>query len=210
LQIYCDESGGVGRGVMTLAAIAIDPAAAQTMLLTYRAATGLRGELKGSRIDMPERAALFDLIAAAHAPVIVSIAISAVKPAKGEDRGAHDISIYARLMSDAVGALLSGTGECTAVVMDVGRYDETILARVRSDIAALIGPWNSVKMTESHRAAGLQIADVIANSFFNRAFVTPRQPQLAHIVQPFLDSGQIKLRLLPGDAQRDNQDGEQS
>ena len=90
MPIYCDESGGVGRGVMTLAAISIDEAAADAMLLSFRDATGLTGELKGSRIDMPERAIFYDLLAKTGAPVIVSIAISALTPAKGADRGAHE------------------------------------------------------------------------------------------------------------------------
>ncbi len=198
MPIYCDESGGVGRGVMTLAAVLIDEAAAEEVLLQFREVTGLTSELKGSRIDLAERALVFELLAKTSAQIIVSIAISALRPAQGADRGTHDVGIYAQLMNDAIGALLTGNGECTNVIMDAGRYDEGILGKVRSDVAALIGPWNVAHMVESHRMAGLQIADVIANSFFNRAFVTERQPRLAEIVQPFLDSGQIKLQLLSG------------
>jgi hypothetical protein len=200
MPIYCDESGGVGRGVMTLAAVLMEEAEADNILLQFRSATGLTGELKGSRIDLPERAIFFNLLRASPAKIAVSIAISALKPATGSDRGAHDVDIYTQLMNDAIGALLSGGGECTSVIMDTGRYDDKILSAVRNDIAALIGPWNAAHMAESHRIAGLQIADVIANSFFNRAFVNDRQPRMAEIVQPFLDNGQIELRLLSGDA----------
>jgi hypothetical protein len=196
MTIYCDESGGIGRGVMTLAAILIDDDVAENMLLRYRSLTGLTGELKGSRIDMPERAIFFDLLARTNAQVAVGIAISALKPTGGADRGAHDVAVYADLMNDTIGALLTGNGECTSVVMDAGRYDDKILGKVRNDIAALIGPWNAAHMAESHRMAGLQIADVIANSFFNRAFVNDRQSQMAALVQPCLDSGQIALKLL--------------
>jgi Protein of unknown function (DUF3800) len=181
---------------MTLAAVLMDESGAEDLLLQFRKATGLTGELKGSRIDLPERALVFELLAKTSAQVVVSIAISALKPAQGTDRGAHDVEIYGQLMNDAIGAVMKGNGDCTKVIMDTGRYDEKILATVRSDIAMLIGPWNAAHMAESHRMAGLQIADVIANSFFNRAFVTERQARLAEIVQPFLDSGQITLRLL--------------
>ncbi len=196
MPIYCDESGGIGRGVMTLAAILIDEDDAESILLQYRNLTGLTGELKGSRIDLNDRAIFFDLLAASTAKAEVGIAISALKPEPGEDRGAHDIEIYAQLMNDTVGKLLPGGGACISVVMDTGRYDDRILAEIRGDIAALIGPWNGAHLAESHRLAGLQIADVIANTFFNRALVTARQPQLAALVQPFLDSGQIVLELL--------------
>lgn len=199
MPIYCDESGGVGRGVMTLAAVCIDETAAENLLLQFRKSTGLTGELKGSRIDLPNRALFFELLAKTSAHFAVSIAISALKPEAGTDRGDHDVDIYGQLMNDAIGSVLMGIGDCASVIMDAGRYDEKILGAVRSDIAALIGPWNAAHMVESHRMAGLQIADVIANSFFNRAFVTERQPRLAEIVQPFLDSGQIKLQLLTGD-----------
>ena len=205
MPIYCDESGGIGRGVMTLAAVLMDADAAENLLLQFRKTTGLVGELKGSRIDLPERAMVFDLLAKTPAQVAVSIAISALKPVQGEDRGKHDADIYAQLMDDAVGAMLPGGGACTSVIMDAGRYDDKILGKVRSDIAALIGPWNGAQMVESHILAGLQIADVIANSFFNRAFVTDRQPRFTEIVQPFLDSGQIRLRLLASDTQSQNE-----
>ncbi len=196
MPIYCDESGGIGRGVMTLAAVLIGDDDADGILLQYRNLTGLTGELKGSRIDLNDRAIFFELLAVSEAKTEVGIAISALKPEPGEDRGMHDIEIYAQLMNDTVGKLLPGGGACTSVVMDTGRYDDRILAEIRGDIAALIGPWNGAQMAESHRMAGLQIADVIANTFFNRALVTSRQAQMAALVQPFLDSGQIVLKLL--------------
>ena len=43
MQIYCDESGGVGSGVMLLAAVAM--ADAEKLLTHIRAVLGLRGEL---------------------------------------------------------------------------------------------------------------------------------------------------------------------
>ena len=63
MPIYCDESGGVGRGVMTLAAIYVDEDKAEAILQRYRDCTGLKGELKGSRIDLPERAFVMEMIA---------------------------------------------------------------------------------------------------------------------------------------------------
>ena len=45
MPIYCDESGGVGRGVMTLAGLSIDAADAEKTLARFREVTGLTGEL---------------------------------------------------------------------------------------------------------------------------------------------------------------------
>lgn len=196
MPIYCDESGGVGRGVMTLAALSIDADAATDLLSRWRRQSGLRGELKGSRINLGERAAVFDLLSSGDWQATVSIAISALKPGQGADRGDHDIAIYAALLEDAVGEMLGGDGDCTSVIIDDGRYGPATLALVRDRVGRLVGPCGMAKLDLSHRSAGLQFADVIANSFFNRALVNERQARMAAIVAPFLENGKIKLRVL--------------
>lgn len=205
MPIYCDESGGVGRGVMTLAALSIESDAADAVLSRFREVTGLSGELKGSRIDLAERALLFEILKAQKWSATVGVAISALTPDHGSDRGDHDVAIYAQLLEDVVGSILPEEGDCATVVIDDGRYGPETLALIRKDISAVIGPCGSAKLELSHRLAGLQIADVIANSFFNRALVTERQGRMAAIVAPFLASGQIRLRLLSGDSQGDDQ-----
>ena len=208
MPIYCDESGGVGRGVMTLAAIAIDENVAHSVVSRFREITGLSGELKGSRIDVAERGLLFELLGQANWAATVGIAISALAPSPGEDRGSHDTSIYAQLLNDTVAALIKGTGDCVEVVIDDGRYGTETLALIRKDIADSIGPCGSATLDLSHRLSGLQIADVIANTFFNRAMATVRQGRMAAIVAPFLKSGKIKLQILSGDTQGDDKPSE--
>lgn len=205
MPIYCDESGGVGRGVMTLAALSIEAEAADAVLNRFREITGLKSELKGSRIDLAERALLFEYLEPHDWSATVGVAISALKPEQGADRGDHDIAVYAQLLEDVIGSMLPATGGCTNVVIDDGRYGPATLALIRDDIAAVIGPCGSAQLDLSHRLAGLQIADVIANSFFNRAMVSERQGRMAAIVAPFLESGRIKLRVLTRNAQSDDQ-----
>ena len=205
MPIYCDESGGIGRGVMTLAAVSVEVAAADTVLAGFRRMTGLTGELKGSRIDLTERAQVFELLKQQVWTASVGVAISALKPDPGEDRGDHDIAVYAELLNDVIGLMVTGVGDCAQVVIDDGRYGPATLALVRQDIAKLVEPFGLVRLELSHRSAGLQIADVIANSFFNRALVSARQSHMAAIVAPFLESGQIELRVLAGDAQSEDE-----
>ena len=205
MPIYCDESGGIGRGVMTLAAVSVEVAAADTVLAGFRRMTGLTGELKGSRIDLTERAQVFELLKQQVWTASVGVAISALKPDPGEDRGDHDIAVYAELLNDVIGLMVTGVGDCAQVVIDDGRYGPATLALVRQDIAKLVEPFGLVRLELSHRSAGLQIADVIANSFFNRALVSARQSHMAAIVAPFLKSGQIELRVLAGDAQSEDE-----
>lgn len=202
MPIYCDESGGVGRGVMTLAALTIEAEAADEVLTGFRAQTGLTGELKGSRIDLDQRALLFGLLERQQWTATVGVAISALVPLLNEDRGDHDIEVYAALFDDVLGSVLPKAGTCAQVILDDGRYGPETLRLVREDIAQLVGPWGLATLELSHRASGLQLADVIANSFFNRALVTSRQGRMAAAVARFLKSGQIEMRIL-GDVHPD-------
>ena len=204
MPIYCDESGGVGRGVMTLAAVDMAAEEADALLTRFRAATGYLGELKGSRIDLVRRGLFFDLFAAADANATVGIAISALKPDRNADRGDHDIATYAALLNDVVGAMLPGVVSCESVIIDDGRYGPETLSKVRDDIGRLVGPCGTAHLELSHRLAGLQIADVIANNFFNRALVNDRQGRMAAVVAPLLENGRIKMRVLSGDAESDD------
>ena len=200
MPIYCDESGGVGRGVMILAAVNIQPDAADSLLSRFRATTGYLSELKGSRIDLVRRNLFFGLFTELDATATVGIAISALKPEPDEDRGDHDIVTYAALLNDVIGAMLPCVMDCESVIIDDGRYGPETLSKVRDDIGRLVGPCGTARLELSHRLAGLQIADVIANSFFNRALVNDRQGRMAAVVAPLLENGRLKMRVLPNNA----------
>lgn len=209
MPIYCDESGGVGRGVMTLAAVSIEDDIADAVIARFREITGLVGELKGSRIDLAERGLLFELLGPKPWKATVGIAISALTPEVGQDRGAHDSDIYAQLLNNAVASMISADEkDCAQIVIDDGRYGPETLALIRKDIATSVGPCGIASLGLSHRHSGLQIADVIANTFFNRAMVTERQARMAAIVASFLESGKIALKLLSGDTQGDDERSE--
>ena len=187
---------------MTLAGLSIDQAEAEKIIARFRAVTGLTGELKGSRIDLGERGLIFELIEKSNATATVGIALSATRPALGMDRGDHDADIYAALLEDVVGAMLPAAGDCVEVLIDDGRYSSDTLALIRSDIGKLVGPCGNARLELSHRAAGLQIADVIANTFFTRALPGDRQARMAAIVTPLMNAGRIRMRVLPGETHR--------
>jgi hypothetical protein len=126
------------------------------------------------------------------------------------DRGDHDIDIYTALLEDVVGAMLPAAGDCAKVVIDDGRYGADTLAHIRSDIGRLVGPCGSAQLELSHRAAGLQLADVIANSFFTRALPGDRQARMSAIVTPMMEAGRITLRILAGEPHGENEGKEQA
>lgn len=186
---------------MTLAALSISAVNADAILSEYRGLSGLQGELKGSRIDLTGRAAVLDLFSQTDFKAAISVGISAIRPDAGEDRGDHDVEVYGALLNDAIGRLLPRSGDCAQVVIDDGRYGPKTLALVREDIAEMVGPFGSVGLAVSHSLAGLQLADVIANSFFNRALVTERQSAFAALLSPFMDDGRMTMHViapLPG------------
>jgi hypothetical protein len=185
---------------MTLAAVAITADAATDLLAHFRKATGLTGELKGSRIDLDERTKFFDLLVKAEARAIVGVAISALHPEPGTDRGDHDQAVYTALIEDVLGAWLPESGGCVKIVLDDGRYDALTMAGMRADVVAMLGSFGTARMEVSHREAGVQIADVIANSFFNRALPSERQERFGALLAPHLESGRLRMRVLAENA----------
>ncbi len=182
---------------MTLAAVSLPLEICNEVLSRFRAITGIEEEVKGSRISLGERGFLFELLAQTCFRATVSVAISALKADPGQDRGDHDADIYALLLQDAVGSMISEGSICASVTIDDGRYGSEILNHVREDIGKLIGPCGEAKLELSHRLAGLQIADVVANTFFTRALPGDRQSKMDSLVRPFIDREQIILRILP-------------
>src|SRR3546814_17267167 len=70
----CDESGGLNAGAMTFAAVMLTPEVAAAIHARFRAVTGLKGELKGSRISLTERAYLLELFDRAGGRAWVAVA----------------------------------------------------------------------------------------------------------------------------------------
>ena len=194
MTIYCDESGGLNAGAMTFAAIMLTPEAAARIHERFRSVTGLRGELKGSRISLVERAYLLELFDRAGGRAWVAVA---KRDKLSESPGGtlpSDLTLYAGLLNLAIGRWLPETGGvCTDVVIDDGRYDPKILAHVRDEIQAGLGQWGRASLADSRRSDGVQIADVIANSLFNVTVGSQRAYRIQRILDPMLASKAIRI-----------------
>jgi hypothetical protein len=194
MTIYCDESGGLNTGVMTFAAVMLSPDAAAAIHARFRAVTGLRGELKGSRISLTERAYLLELFdrAGGRAWVAVAKREQIAPPADGTPP--TDLALYTALLDLAVSSWLPETGGvCTDVVIDDGRYDPKILAGVRETIQSGLAGWGQASLADSRRSDGVQIADVIANSLFNIEIGSPRAHRIGVILDPLLASRAVRI-----------------
>jgi len=194
VTIYCDESGGLNAGAMTFSAVMLTPQAASDIHARFRTVTGLRGELKGSRISIVERAYLLELFDRAGGRAWVAVAERDKLANKPGGTLPSDLALYGALLNSAVGHWLPETGGvCTDVVIDDGRYDPTILSHVRAEIQAGLGQWGRASLADSKRSDGVQIADVVANSLFNITVRSPRAHRIQRIIEPMLASKAIRV-----------------
>lgn len=194
MTIYCDESGGLSTGVMTFSAVMLTPSAAADIHARFRSVTGLRGELKGSRISIVERAYLLELFDRAGGRAWVAVAERDKLAQNADGTLPSDLALYGALLNSAVGHWLPETGGvCTDVVIDDGRYDPKILSLVREEIQAGLGQWGRASLADSKRSDGVQIADVIANSLFNIKVGSPRASRIQRILEPMLASKAIRI-----------------
>lgn len=194
MTIYCDESGGLNAGAMTFSAVMLTPEAASKIHERFRGVTGLRGELKGSRISIVERAYLLELFDRAGGRAWVAVAERDKLSQNPGGTLPSDLALYAALLNLAIGRWLPETGGvCTDVVIDDGRYDPKILAHVREEIQAGLGQWGRASLADSRRSDGVQIADVIANSLFNIAVRSQRANRIQRILDPMLASRAIRV-----------------
>ena len=194
MTIYCDESGGLNAGAMTFSAVMLTPQAATEIHHRFRGVTGLRGELKGSRISIVERAYLLELFDRAGGRAWVAVAERDKLAGNPGGTLPSDLALYAALLDLAIGRWLPETGGvCTDVVIDDGRYDPKILAGVREEIQAGLGQWGRASLADSRRSDGVQIADVIANSLFNIAVGSQRAHRIQRILDPMLTSRAIRV-----------------
>ncbi|WP_332818439.1 DUF3800 domain-containing protein [Sphingopyxis sp.] len=182
---------------MTFSAVMLTPKAAAEIHARFRDVTGLRGELKGSRISIVERAYLLELFDRAGGRAWIAVAARDKLAQNPGGTLPSDLALYAALLNLAIARWLPETGGvCTDVVIDDGRYDPTILAHVREDIQAGLGQWGRASLADSQRSDGVQIADVIANSLFNIAVGSPRAHRIQRIIDPMLESKAIRVAKL--------------
>ena len=194
MTIYCDESGGLNAGAMTFAAVMLSSEAAAAIHARFRAVTGLRGELKGSRISLTERASLLELVDRAGGRAWVAVARRETLAPPSDGKLPSDLALYTALLDLAVSSWLPETGGvCTDVVIDDGRYDPAILAGVRETIQTGLAGWGQASLADSRRSDGVQIADVVANSLFNVTIGSPRAQRIGVIIEPLLASRAIRI-----------------
>lgn len=193
MPVYCDESGGIGSGIMVMASLSLDESAVTTLMARVREVLGLRsGELKGSRLSMGERGFVVEALMRAGARVLVAEAAVADLHRDAGDPPVADIDLYARLLQHVADYWTVASGGCITMIIDDGRYDDRLNALLRDDVQRSLGQWGKVSLSDSRRSDGVQFADVIANSHFHIAVASGHAKRVETLLDPFWTSGQIR------------------
>lgn len=191
MTIYCDESGGLSAGAMTFAAVAMEDDKAHALLDRFKDVTGLRGELKGSRIGLTERALFYELLERFEGQACIAV-VRRAKVAPGADLP-QDVTVYSRLLETILDHWHKDTPQGQDVVVDDGRYDTQLQQDVIAGVQRRLGDWGKVSVADSRRNAGVQIADVLANSLYNLAIGSVRADRIKIIVKPFITEQRIRV-----------------
>ncbi len=155
--------------------------------------TGLHGEIKGSRMDLVERALFFELFDRFGARAQIRVLRGDLLPPS--DRHS-DFDIYVGLLKQLTRDWLADREVVPNFVVDEGRYSALVLEQVRLNITAMLANVGSARMEDSARCPGIQLADVVANSFYNLAIHSGRAHRIAVIVEPFVRSHVLRSRPL--------------
>ena len=203
--LFGDESGGWNIGIMTFAIVAIRPSAANRIVERYRTVSGLRGEVKGSRIGMIDRAFLLERMVAEDARCWVRTASRRDKGLGADD--VQDLDVYAALLRQTTVAAVTAMerhrphDDTLDVTIDTGRYDDGILAAMTGPLRRLVRA-DTVVTTHSHRSPGVQLADVVANCVYNVMMGSDRGARISAIIEPWLADGTLSVEPIRAMADR--------
>lgn len=196
LHVFLDESGGADAANNTFlaAAVAIAPHDAARLLRSYRKATKTTGEVHGHQLDRRQRTIFLDLLAREAASVVV-VCQRRERLGGWAMSELPEVDLYGHLLAEACAALpgFGSAGPLTAV-LDRPRYAGAYLPAIRARLAATLalrhGGRVAVAIGDSRADAGLQAADVVANSVFQMLGGTGTTGDL---LQPLLASGRLAI-----------------
>jgi hypothetical protein len=163
-HIFCDESGGTDKasGAFVAAAVSIVPGEANRLVRRFRKAARITSEVKGHRLTARQRWIFFDMLSAQTDLGGVAVTCGHFEPLGAwAIHHLREIDLYGYMMTEACRALPAHT----TVTLDGGRYKKAPADVVRQAIARATGA-EQVAFGDSATLAGLQVADVIANTVF--------------------------------------------
>jgi hypothetical protein len=198
-HIFTDESGGSDRGVFLVSAIQISPLAADRLIKTFRKKTKIQNEIKGQKLHSDQRHLFFGLLEKETDAYAVSIACSRTTTLGGWAMSNMDEHVlWSALTVESCLGLAGGIQQIN-VTTDGGKYSNPVLDRCRANMVNAMKshrPDARVNMTysESHASAGVQVADVIANTVFQSYNDTLAGDLARELLKPLRTSCHLVIR----------------
>lgn len=171
MHVFCDESGGTGRddSLFLVAAVALTADEATRIMKKFRKATGLRGEVKGSRLSDKQRRIFFDIVDRSPLPQASVVFCRGLDPIGSWALSAlNDHELWAELIIEST--LWLGERPNIAISAD-RRYNGARQHGAHDSIVAGISGRTranrvTVQFVDSQASDGVQIADIIANTAY--------------------------------------------
>ncbi|WP_448204442.1 DUF3800 domain-containing protein [Azospirillum sp. sgz302134] len=197
MHVFCDESGGTGRddSVFLVAAVSLTAGEATRVMKSFRKATGLRGEVKGSRLTDKERKLFFEVLKKNSVPPVSVVYCSGLETLGNWALGTLDgPDLWAELIVEST--LWLGTGSTIAISVDQ-RYQGPKARRVQTAISMAVANRAGanrimVQFVDSQMSDGVQIADVVANTAYREITSFGAQPRFRGLA----DAGAMVIRPL--------------
>lgn len=205
VHVYCDESGSLAPGDahFSVAAVAIPPEVATRMLKSFCKRAKVKGnEIKGSHLNARDRRLFLEILEEHTECRGVAVMCVQGHPtgnwARGEFRHRERV-LYRHMIAEACASTLIGLGpEIQGITADQGRYKRAELDEVakelEGDFLALAGRRVPFSYAESHRAPGLQIADVLCNAAGKLYRNGPDQAATMDALSPMMKAERLVIR----------------
>ncbi|MBB5700674.1 hypothetical protein FHS76_000517 [Ochrobactrum daejeonense] len=171
MQIFCDESGGCDRGTLIVASVTIDPIIADRFVKDFKKKRRVIGEIKGSSFNHDDRLYFFEMLDRINDAASVIVGCT-----KTVDAGAwliksrHEKEIYEELIFQSCSTHLKQNAAISTIRPDGGKYAANVMRQMEVNLQSrFTDTFNSgffVQFSESHKTAGVQIADVISNTAY--------------------------------------------
>ncbi|MBK1665263.1 hypothetical protein CKO38_14620 [Rhodospirillum rubrum] len=200
MQVFCDESGGsdAANTSFVLAAVSIGSTEAGRLMKSFRKATGLLGEIKGHRLDIRQRKIFFDLLCKERHAQSAAVAANRWQALGLWAMGAlPEVDLYGHLLIEACWPLVGHSlARRVTITPDGGRYKKAHLASVGERLAKALQNDDrrvDVGFGDSAHVAGLQIADILANSVFQTLGPGPMAGLVNRLLLPVIDAGRLTI-----------------
>lgn len=196
MQIYCDESGVLSKGIFLATSAMISSHAANHLIARFRKQFKIRGEVKGTNLSPEQRAEFFKALAALEELRSVSVVCDRRTPSGGWASSTWpEEAIYERLLCQSCEALPCEGLNAISVTPDGSRYKKAKLMDIGGRIEVRLGERFQLKakvsFADSARTAGIQVADVIANTV--HAALRDNGQSESLLLTPLIGSGRLSV-----------------